>query len=176
MWLLLHHNSYFFSASLCWDWNQHLFVTISYPCKLSLTNSQNYIFCTWRHPTIFPVKPSMLLATADSTECRSFTGGSLCLGDCDPSSCFTSISWLPQLFLGNHTLASITIAHWRGIFYGFYFLFFTQARPPIILQTVAFFWLANMVGVWLAFFRHTILILSLLVGAGVRLESDTAPR
>lgn len=130
MWLLLHHNSYFFSASLCWDWNQHLFVTISYPCKLSLTNSQNYIFCTWRHPTIFPVKPSMLLATADSTECRSFTGGSLCLGDCDPSSCFTSISWLPQLFLGNHTLASITIAHWRGIFYGFYFLFFTQARPP----------------------------------------------
>ena len=33
-----------------------------------------------------------------------------------------------------------------------------------------------MVGVWLAFFRHAILILSLLVGAGVRLESDTAPR
>ena len=72
----------------------------------------------------FSVKASMLLATADSAECRSFTGGSLCLGDCDPSSCFTSISWLPQLFLGNHTFASITIAHWRGIFYGFYFFVF----------------------------------------------------
>ena len=123
-----------------------------------------------------------MLATAAGTECRSFTGGGLSSWRLWSIFLFhfhvlvtSAVSRQPYLSLNNYSPLKVHIL---------WFLIFCLLHTPLTTRLYFkqwSFWLANMVGVWLAFFRHTTLFwLSLVSGTGVfsliHPESGIAPR